>query len=309
MNSDLIEHFTKLVGYYKILKESVYKTKTWELALSHLKTTPIRKGSDILAVKGLGKSVATEIDEVLTTGTSTRLEEIMLKCGEDPEMLKTLKLFEGIYCVGPATAKKFYEKGYRTLEDLRDADLTHAQNIGLELYDDFLLKIPRKEITTYEAKIKKLLPGVTVCLAGSYRRLAKESGDIDVLCCTNKSTQEIVKMLKPLIVATLSNGENKFLGVSQLTPEHPYRRMDICTFSREEWGTAILYNTGSAKFNVLMRSRAIELGLTLNEFELSGVQIDTEEDVFKALGVEYLAPEERVNDIKELPIINARAHQ
>jgi DNA polymerase beta len=78
-----------------------------------------------------------------------------------------------------------------------------------------------------------------------------------------------------------------------------YRRIDIRYIPYDQYGCALLYFTGSNLFNVRMRQRAIEMGLTLNEYHLTNsttkeiICTTTEEDVFNALNMQYLPPEQR----------------
>lgn len=61
--------------------------------------------------------------------------------------VRTLNLFGEVWGVGPATALKLYEKGHRTLSDLKNEDsLTHSQRVGLEYFDDIKRRIPRDEV-------------------------------------------------------------------------------------------------------------------------------------------------------------------
>ena len=61
------------------------------------------------------------------------------------------------------------------------------------------------------------------------------------------------------------------------------------------------YFTGSKEHNILMRSRALKLGLTLNEYGLfrldneQRVGGETEEEMYAALGLAWIPPELREN--------------
>mgnify|MGYP003963172529 FL=1 len=65
----------------------------------------------------------------------------------------------------------------------------------------------------------------------------------------------------------LSKGESKSLAVSKL-PNQPARRIDFLYSPPEEYHFALLYFTGNATSNVLMREKALEMGYTLNEHGL-----------------------------------------
>lgn len=60
--------------------------------------------------------------------------------------VRVISLFGEVWGIGPATALKLYEKGHRTLEDLKQEDsLTNSQKLGLKFFDDIKKRIPRHE--------------------------------------------------------------------------------------------------------------------------------------------------------------------
>ena len=56
---------------------------------------------------------------------------------------------------GPAAALTWAQRGWRTLDDLRqnEASLTRQQRVGLRHYDDLLDRMPRDEAAEIEAKV------------------------------------------------------------------------------------------------------------------------------------------------------------
>jgi DNA polymerase lambda len=61
--------------------------------------------------------------------------------------VRTINLFGEVWGIGPATALKLYEKGYRTLDDLKNEELlTNSQRIGLKYFQDIKHRIPRHEV-------------------------------------------------------------------------------------------------------------------------------------------------------------------
>ena len=187
--------------------------------------------------------------------------------------------------------------------------LTSAQRLGIEHITDLQLKIPREEIESIELKLTTLLTGLDWVIAGSYRRGEMESGDIDILIKSKPgfSLQRIIDLLKNanLLIGDLAKGSNKYMGILQNEPTSPARRIDLLVVPVHSWAYAILYFTGSQRFNILSRQRAIELGLRLSEHGITDNQgksypAETEEDIFSILGIEYLAPEERTRNIPSL---------
>ena len=140
-------------------------------------------------------------------------------------------------------------------------------------------------------------------IAGSYRRGAKESGDIDCLISSNVfELKDVVDLLKrkKIITDVLSMRKEKFMGIVHCPGGGLYMRLDIEFVPEDEWGTALLYFTGSKGFNVHMRAEAKRKGLLLNEHGLynmrSGQKIidyPSEEEVFEKLKMKYVRPEMR----------------
>jgi DNA polymerase lambda len=140
----------------------------------------------------------------VTTGKLSKLEHF-----ETDEKVRAISLFGEVWGVGPATAQKLYDKGYRTLEDLKNEEsLTNSQRLGLKYFDDIKTRIPRHEVPLIpnqkiyiylylashiccikvqemELLLQKagedILPGVMVTCGGSYRRGKATCGDMDII--------------------------------------------------------------------------------------------------------------------------------
>ena len=143
-------------------------------------------------------------------------------------------------------------------------------------------------------------------IAGSYRRNESSSGDIDLLA-RYIDMNYLLGVLQEMgfIVAELAYGETKYMGIIKVHPNAVARRIDIRIFNPNDYIYGLLYFTGSPKFNVLMRTRANELGASLNEYGLvdfygTSYPVNNEEEVFKLLGIVYLTPEQRTRDISHL---------
>jgi DNA polymerase/3'-5' exonuclease PolX len=77
------------------------------------------------------------------------------------------------------------------------------------------------------------------------------------------------------------------------------RRIDIHKMDYDEWGSGVLYFTGSKEFNITMRNRAISKGYKLSEkglFYKNGERVPntrTEKEIFEVLDMPYVPPEDR----------------
>ena len=306
-----------------------WKKTAYEKAANRIekRREPITSGAQAAReIEGVAKGIGGRIDQILQTGQITELRNL------DPgmrEMLDVQVLFKTIYGVGKVTAKKWYEQGYRTLQDLsrKYPEMTHGQQLGYYFYNDLIQKIPRGEIDAVNAYFHSVYDpmGVKFVITGSYRRGLPESGDIDMLIenlTGDESGLFMQKVLTPLtqsgfIVGDLAVGKkSKYMGIVRAgnntdgTPR-PVRRFDIRLINPESWPFAVLYFTGSKNFNIDIRNRALSMGLSLSEYGFKTLHnqpfvppkpITTEKDIFDLLQLRYLEPNERTDTVQLVPL-------
>ena len=174
------------------------------------------------------------------------------------------------------------------------------------------LRIPRDEMDIINEKIGSILDPYHIkwSIAGSYRRHEESSGDVDVLVESRPdfNMDGLIHILNPILPATLAQGPKFYRGIVRIDEQHNGHRIDIRLVSNEEYPAALMYFTGSQRFNILMRQRAIEFGLTLNEYGLFDQynrpqHVTSEEDIFRILRVKYIPPIERTKTIPHLTYI------
>lgn len=214
-----------------------------------------------------------------------------------------------------------------------NVSLTNSMRIGLKYFDDIECRIPRKEIDIYnnifqnlfKESVKDILPSNSQFeIVGSYRRGLSSSGDIDIIITNDENDDRSYKLFldylikKNIVIEIISRGKIKSMVITKLPEKFGYsegpicaRRVDLLYSPPKEYAFAILYFTGSKIFNTIQRQRALDLGYTLNEHGLCVVKngsksdkvagdFNTERDIFKFLGMNYLEPHERIdsNSIK-----------
>jgi DNA polymerase/3'-5' exonuclease PolX len=289
---------------------SQFKVRAYQKVIKQLKEheTPIRDYADVKEIDGIGEKIALKIKEILETG--------QLKAAERTKKEMNIDAYDSllkVYGVGPVKAKQLIKDGITSIAELRKVATTHLndkQLIGLQYYDDLLERIPRKEMYEHEKVLKEGLPNfLTGELVGSFRRLAETSGDIDIIIKhTDKISPKMAvaafhKYISNLtsngyITDTLALGDKKCMAVCRASGEHKARRLDLLLTSEREYPYAILYFTGSDKFNVAFRQHALDHGYTLNEHSMAPltskaitpIGIKEEEDIFDFLGLQYVEP-------------------
>ena len=258
---------------------------------------------------GIGKTIMSKLEEFVETGTLRVLER---------ERVNPLNKLTKIYGVGPKKAKELIEQGVTSLEDLTEKQhlLNDKQKIGLKYFDDIEARIPRDEIDEYNEKLTTIFKdstpeGSSFEIVGSYRRGAKNSGDVDIIITNDKDNKNALngfmdRLIKDkIIIEVLTRGKTKSLTIAQLPGMSP-RRVDFLYTSPSEYAFAILYFTGSKIFNTVQRQRALNLGYSLNEHGLykmvqgkKGARIEgdfpTEKSIFDFLEMKFKAPKDRID--------------
>lgn len=304
MNSKLVENLRILASYYSDKQDS-WRQKAYENAIESIKSLGVKVTTleDVKGIKGIGKSITAVIDEYITTGVVIRVEEIKRGIPKSLREL-TIEEFQKIWGVGPVKATSLWDSGMRSLKDVKKNKgiLNANQKIGLKYYHDLLKPINRKCIDNFKQLLRKQLnqkfgkDSITLKIAGSYRRGAQNSGDIDCLIAgKNCDLEDIVMYLqeKKIITDVLSMKKEKFMGIAKEN-KHGHFRMDIEFLPEHEFQAGLLYFTGSKDFNISMRSRAKSLGYVLNQHGLfkgnERVHVYTEKDIMNQLNMEFVSP-------------------
>nr|CCA20232.1 DNA polymerase lambdalike protein putative [Albugo laibachii Nc14] len=324
LNSHLTGPLEELIEFLHIEKDQ-WRVNSYKKVVGSLKVMQVRL-STVKDIQGLWWAkgrMYSRVAELLETG---RMEKLEAK-RRNPR-LQTMLSFARIWGVGPTTAIKLYDLGFRTLADLEEAGssvLSQQQRIGLRHYDDFLKKIPREEVKQIESivvdEVHQILPRANAMACGSYRRGKEISGDCDILI-TDPDEEEcgllpelLVRLRhKNFITDDLTQVSDhhmgrcdSYMGVCRVNEHLPHRRLDIKVYPRRFYPFALLYFTGSDHFNRSMRLYAKKRGYSLSDrflkpvMRASGHQIDigdfvkctNEAEIFIALGLEYKDPLER----------------
>jgi DNA polymerase beta len=323
---DIIKQLILLANDKKA-KNDTFRYRAYMKAITALKDyeDEITTAKDLDKVKGLAKgSIKEKIIEFIETNRIPEVENITNESTVIQDLLN-------IYGIGPSKANELFSKyNITSIDDLKiklkdnPNLLNDKQKIGLEYYKDLLKKIPRKEMEKHEEYITDFIKDIDkennliYEVTGSYRRGANKSGDIDVLCTTKTDNtllfNEIIETLEidDYIKETLAKGDKKFMGICKLHRYKTNRRLDMIYTNKNNYPFALLYFTGSGQFNIEMRNYALSLGYSLNEYGLKKENkfitnnrktFETEEDIFKFLGLKFIEPEKRRGGIIDKLII------
>lgn len=275
---------------------------------------PLNTIEDVTGMPGVGAKIKAKIQEILDTGSLRAAESV--KARTDVGGMEVLLRVHGI---GPVKARELMKAGIHTIAGLREAAeanpalLTDAQTLGLRFYEAGLQRIPRAEMLAHEATLQTITPpALTGTIVGSFRRGAADSGDVDMLLTYNGAVTakaasaafaQFITRLRDVyeVVEVLATGAKKWMGYVGLRGGTP-RRLDLLLTPPTEFPFALLYFTGSDKFNVAFRRHCLDRGYSLNEHGFKQVAdaaaavpaMTTEADIFAFVGLMFVPPTERV---------------
>jgi DNA polymerase (family X) len=298
--------------------ENPFKTRAYANAARTLEnlSEPLQKlvsEKRLGEIKGIGEALEQKITELVETGKLIYHEE--LKAATPPGFFEMLQLSG----VGPKKIKALHDKlGIDSIEKLEAAcesgKVAELAGFGEKTAANILEAIQLRR--TYASKhllsdalraaepvLENLRshPAVIRCSsAGSLRRFKEIIGDIDLLA-SSKKTAEVIEFFvsQPGIVKILAKGETKASVILEGGIQS-----DLRVVSDAEFPFALAYFTGSKEHNIVMRQRAIQRGLRLNEYGLFKskeetrdpkllVPCKTEEDIYAKLDLPYAEPELR----------------
>jgi DNA polymerase/3'-5' exonuclease PolX len=307
MKTELIKNL-KVIHDYEKINGNQFKVKSYDKAINIIELELDEVTHDSLKnIKGIGDRIMEKIKEFINTGKIKQLDDIY----KDDNYILNKKL-NNIYGIGPAKIKELMTK-IDKFDDLYLEEnkklLNNKQQIGLKYYDDLEKRIPYKEGLKHNEIIKNVLKknnnNIEFDMVGSFRRKNKDMGDIDILIKDNDTINlnDIIQELKQsnYIIETLANGKKKFMGICKIE-NLPPRRIDILLTNKKHYYFTLLYFTGSYNHNIIMRKNALKKGFSLSEYGYTDVKtnklidydINSEEDIFKIIDMDYVKPELRI---------------
>lgn len=265
----------------------------------------ITKDGKLGELKGIGKALASKIEEIVETGKLTYLDELKL---EFPDTF--FDLFE-ISNLGPKKIKKLYDNLQIDSIDKLEAscknnEISKISGFGKKSVEAILESISFRKsnskffrtgdiapIAESILEFLRQLPQTSQAeIAGSYRRGKEIVHDIDFIVATKLPVEIINEFTEmPEVAQVISKGKTK----SSVRLNNGLQ-CDLRAVKNSEFPFALNYFTGSKAHNVKMRSLAIKNGYSLNEYALNSKTktnedvINDESDLYKALGLSFIHP-------------------
>ncbi len=312
-NRDYAQSLSEISALLQIQGANRFRVRAFENAARAISghpepIEPLLDDGSVTSISGIGKSIADDLLQIRDRGTCDLLENLLDDL--DPGLLKVLKI-QGL---GPKRVKLIYDElGIATVEALEEAcqagKIRELSGLGARTEEKILAEIDRLKLAGDRIPLPEArrvaeslrddlaaLPQVqAIEIAGSLRRGRETIGDIDLLVAT-ADPEPIHQAFRDLTEVTdvIATGETKTSvrlrgGV----------QVDLRTVDPEVFGSALHYFTGSKEHHIALRTRAKRMGLKVSEYGVTRIDTDevlasrTEEDLFAALGLDFIPPELR----------------
>jgi DNA polymerase (family 10) len=311
-NAEIARRLLDIRTLMEFAGEPFFKFMAYERAASAVENAPpvadLISAGELQKLPGVGKTIGARIAEIAATGTSPYYEE--LAAAYPPTLIELL----GVQGVGIKTAAAlFRDHGIASLADLERAldagVLAGTARLGKKSLENIkrgILAFKGRQTRTpigralplareIVAFLEAATPARDVTFAGSLRRAEVTVGDIDIVC-TSDDPDAVIRAFtgSERAEAVLAEGSTKasiwLAGGLQI---------DLRVLPAHLFGNLLQHFTGSREHNIQFRELAVRKGLRVSENGIldlatgNNLTCRTEDEVYAALGLAYIAPEMR----------------
>lgn len=273
------------------------------------------KDNKLNEIPGVGPSIKDYIDQLFKFGFVKHLDDLK------KDLPKGMFALLDIPGFGAKTAYKLakqfnIENPTSAVDDVEKAALGHKiaklEGFGAKSEDLIIQNIKRYRESSSKAYrmpypfafeiaskvveyIKKSPFSLSVEPLGSLRRQVSTIGDIDIAAATQNPKEVIDWFVKyPKTKRILEKGDTTSSIIVDTGAQ-----VDLMVQPPESFGSLLQHFTGSKNHNIKLREYALSKGLSLSEHGIkkkgTTIKYKTEEDFYRALGMDWIPPELREN--------------
>ena len=325
-NEKAAKLFLEIADYLELKGENPFKIRAYQKAARAINgveqpLSALRDSGELRKVPGIGKAIADKIEQLLDQGDialhsqlSSEFPPSLLRLIEIPGLgaKKASVLYRELGIDNIEALKKAIEEG--RLAELKGFGKKTEQRLldGLKRLDTVDVRLPIGRTQKVAQALLEALGELEVVerieAAGSFRRRQETSGDLDILVVANDSDVVMEAFCTGTWTDTVQQrGDTK----SSICLADGFQ-VDLRVVPAQSFGAALQYFTGSKDHNIQMRSIAEKKGWKLNEYALYSEAGEViagaeEEQIYKALGLPWIAPELRQSG-KEIELIQSQGY-
>lgn len=312
---DIIKTLETIAVYLEIKGENPFKISAYRKAAAALEADDrsMTDIEDVSKLNGIGKGTAAVIRELLETGKSTVLDELVEQV---PKGLLPLLNLPGLG--GKKIAKLYQELNVIDIDSLKERCLENKvqqlAGFGQKTEEKILAALAeigkRPErlpiwfmlpiATEIEAELSMMKGVERFSRAGSLRRMKETIKDLDFIIATTdpNSVREQLLQLNNLC-DVIASGDTK---VSVVLKYEYDVSVDFRLVEPQSFATTLHHFTGSKDHNVKMRQLAKERGQKISEYGVEIIETGelitfaSEEEFFHHFDMNYIPPEMREDE-------------
>jgi DNA polymerase (family 10) len=312
-NADIARQLEEVANLLEISEANPFKVRAYRNAARTVRDHPeplaelVRAGGfDLTDLPSVGEGIASEIEALVATGDMPQRQELIKKL---PAGLLDLLRISGL---GPKRVKLLHQKlKVKTAADLAKAieagKVAKLAGFGPKMVEKIRSGLGQAEraerrMILHEAEhharaLVEYLRGdgaiQEIEVAGSFRRRRETIGDLDILVTSPTPEQVMARFTEyPDVKRVVSRGPTR--ATVRLSNG---LQVDLRAVEPDAYGSALQYFTGSQAHSIELRKIAQSKKLKLNEYGVyqgtRRIAGRTEQDVYTALGLDWIAPELR----------------
>ena len=314
-NAQIAAAFEELADLYELDGAVQYRVIAYRNAARTVRDTSVSvaqlaRDGRITDLPGIGKTLEEKVLALDETGDIPTLVKLRARI---PVGLISVMHLPGF---GPKRAKRLYDEiGVDSLDALRaaveDGRLRGLRGFGLKAEENLrrvLAEVDEdgparrvvlsRAIDTADQVVEALRahPAADrVEAAGSLRRWADSVKDIDIIATTSDPAALSAALRElPIVESADSTGD---AGARVTT--HQGLKVDLKIVEPDQFGNVLQHFTGAKAHNVALRESAVRRGLHVSEYGIlddatgETLRCATEEEVYAALGLDWIPPELR----------------
>jgi DNA polymerase (family 10) len=314
-NAQIAAAFEELADLYELDGAVQYRVIAYRNAArtvrdSSVSVMQLARDGKVTELPNIGKTLEEKLVALDETGDIPTLVKLRAKI---PVGLISVMRLPGF---GPKRAKRLYDEiGVDSLDALRaaveDGRLRELRGFGIKAEEN-LRKVlaehqedgpaPRVRLSRAVEAAEQVVEALRahpaadrVEVAGSVRRWADSVKDIDIIATASDPAALATALTELELVEAVGNSGAAGARVTT----HTGMKIDLKVVEPDQFGNVLQHFTGSKAHNVALRESAVRRGLHVSEYGIlddatgDTLRCATEEEVYAALGLEWIPPELR----------------
>ncbi len=307
-NGEIVRALESIATLMEIRGEQYYRVLGYQRAAESVGALgrPVGEVEDLTKLPHVGATTAEVIRDLAEDRTPKVLADLL---EEIPSGLVEMTRLPG---VGPRTVNTLWQEfGVESVEEL--AELEEGRIAALKGFGKKSEERILRAAKTYNARERRMLLDEATALAehmlnfvrahpstvraevgGSLRRQKETIGDLDLVAAsTDQRALADAFAEAPFVDEVLAHGPTKVFIVCNGV------EIDLRIVEPEAYGSLLHHFTGGQAHNIVLRERAVKMGINISEYGLAKEgtgdyePVATEEEIYRRLGLSYIPPELR----------------